>query len=134
MAAADDQVPLISIVDDDHSVRLAVATLVRSIGFDACSFESAEGYLTSNERQKTSCIVSDVQMQGTNGLDMQSRLVTQNDRTPIIFITAFPQPDLKQRALDAGAICFLTKPFDGDTLIKCIETALKGEGSPAICC
>jgi FixJ family two-component response regulator len=134
MAAGDDQVPLISIVDDDHSVRVAVATLVRSIGFDACSFESAEGYLASNERRKTSCIVSDVQMQGTNGLDMQSRLVTQNDRTPIIFITAFPQPDLKQRALDAGAICFLSKPFDGEALIKCIEAAIKDQGPPAICC
>jgi FixJ family two-component response regulator len=132
--AIADQVPLISIVDDDHSVRVAVMTLVRSIGFNACSFDSAEGYLASDERRKTSCIVSDVQMQGTNGLDMQSRLVTQNDRTPIIFITAFPQPDLKQRALDAGAVCFLAKPFDGDALIKCIETAIKGEGVAPICC
>ena len=135
MAAADDQVPLISIVDDDHSVRVAVVTLVRSLGFDACSFDSAEGYLASDERRKTACIVSDVQMQGTNGLDMQNRLATQTDSTPIIFITAFPQPDLKRRALDAGAVCFLSKPFDGETLIKCIESALKGgDAAPPICC
>jgi FixJ family two-component response regulator len=131
--AAEDQVPLISIVDDDHSVRVAVMTLVRSIGFDACSFDSAERYLASDERRKTSCIVSDVQMQGTNGLDMQNRLATQNDRTPIIFITAFPHAELKRQALDAGAICFLSKPFDGDALIKCIETALKSAEGP-VCC
>ena len=132
--ATADQAPLISIVDDDHSVRAAVVNLVRSLGFAACSFESAEGYLASDERRKTACIVSDVQMPGTNGLEMQSRLVTQDDRTPIIFITAFPQPDIKQRALDAGAVCFLSKPFDGATLVQCIEAALGGEGQPAICC
>jgi FixJ family two-component response regulator len=119
--------PLISIVDDDASLRKATARLVRSIGLAACSFGSAEEYLQSIERRETSCIVSDVQMPGTNGLEMQSRLVAQNDRTPIIFITAYPQPDTEKRALDAGAICFLTKPFDGQTLINCIKRALTGE-------
>ena len=66
--------------------------------------------------------------------EMQNRLVTQDDRTPIIFITAFPQADIRRRALDAGAICFLSKPFDGNTLVKCIEAALGGESPPAICC
>jgi FixJ family two-component response regulator len=118
---------LISIVDDDAPLRLAVARLVRSLGFAACSFGSAEEYLASVERRETSCIVSDVQMPGTNGLELQSRLVAQNDRTPIIFITAYPQPDTEKRALDAGAICFLTKPFDRQTLVKCIKRALTGE-------
>jgi FixJ family two-component response regulator len=129
-----NQAPLISIIDDDQSVRTALSTLVRSLGLSVCSFDSAEGYLASDERRKTSCIVSDIQMPGTSGLEMQSRLVTQDDRTPIIFITAFPQADIRRRALDAGAICFLSKPFDGNTLVKCIEAALGGESPPAICC
>jgi FixJ family two-component response regulator len=129
-----DQTPLISIIDDDQSVRTAVSTLVRSLGFAARAFDSAEDYLASNERRKTACIVSDIQMPGTSGLEMQSRLVTQDDRTPIIFITAFPHADIRRRALDAGAICFLGKPFDGNTLVKCIEAALGGDAPPTICC
>ena len=82
-------------------------------------------FLKSAERYQTSCIVSDVQMPGSSGLDLQRNLAAQEDSTPIIFITAFPQPDVRQRALDAGAICFLSKPFDGQALVSCIERALK---------
>jgi FixJ family two-component response regulator len=123
-----DRVPLISIVDDDPSIRVSMENLVRSIGFDAHSFDSADKYLNSPVRHRTSCIISDVQMPGIDGLDLQSNLAAENDRTPIIFITAFPQPDIKRRAIDAGAICFLTKPFDGQSLINCIEEALKARG------
>jgi FixJ family two-component response regulator len=119
--------PLISIVDDDASLRTATARYVRSYGFATCSFGSADEYLQSIERRETSCIVSDVQMPGTNGIELQSRLVAENDRTPIIFITAYPHPDTEKRALDAGAFCFLTKPFDGQTLVNCIRRALTGE-------
>jgi FixJ family two-component response regulator len=119
--------PLISIVDDDASLRMATARYVRSFGFAACAFGSADEFLLSIERRETSCIVSDVQMPGTNGIELQSRLVAENDRTPIIFITAYPHPDTEKRALDAGAICFLTKPFDGQTLVNCIRRALTGE-------
>jgi FixJ family two-component response regulator len=119
--------PVISIVDDDASLRTATARLVRAFGFAARSFGSADEFLESIERRETSCIVSDVQMPGTNGIELQSRLVAENDRTPIIFITAYPQPDIEKRALEAGAICFLTKPFDGKTLVSCIRRALTGE-------
>jgi FixJ family two-component response regulator len=129
-----DKTPLISIVDDDTSVRSAMVNLFRSLGFAACSFECAEDYLKSVERRQTRCIVSDVQMPGTSGLELQSRLAAQNDHTPIIFITAFPKPDVKRRALDAGAICFLTKPCDRHTLVKCIEEALKGRRADHGCC
>lgn len=101
--------------------------LVSSFGFDVCTFDSAEQYLNSTQRRTTSCIVSDIQMPGTTGLEMRSHLAAQNDQTPIIFITAYPQADTKQRAIDAGAVCFLVKPFDGRTLINCIERALKGD-------
>lgn len=129
---APAKVPLISIVDDDVSVRVAMTRLVRSLGFAVSAFESADSYLGSSERHQTSCIVSDVQMPGTNGLEMQRRLVAQNDRTPIIFITAFPENSIERRARDAGAVCFLTKPFDSAELIGCIERALKAQ--PQICC
>lgn len=121
-----NRVPLISIVDDDPSIRSAMENLVKSIGFDARSFHSADQYLKSPGRRETSCIVSDVQMPGINGLDLQRNLAAEEDRTPIIFITAFPHPDIQRRALDAGAVCFLSKPFDGQKLINCIEDALQG--------
>jgi len=118
--------PLISIIDDDASVRMAIANLVKLLGFDARSFDSADQYLQSPERHETSCIVSDIQLPGSSGLDLQNHLVAQDDRTPIIFITAFPRPEIRKRALDAGAIGFLTKPFDNKVLIHCIEVALQG--------
>jgi len=125
MIDAAGNVPLISIVDDDASMRQAMVTLVRSLGFEARSFDSADRYLSSAERHETSCIVSDVQMPGTDGLTLQRNLAAQRDRTPIIFITAFPNADAKKRALDAGAVCYLAKPFDGQTLVNCIERALR---------
>jgi FixJ family two-component response regulator len=128
------RVPLISIVDDDLSIRIAMENLVKSIGFDVRSFESADQYLKSSVRRETSCIVSDVQMPGISGLDLQSNLAAEEDRTPIIFITAFPHPDIERRALDAGAVCFLTKPFDGQRLINCIEDALKGRHGACLPC
>jgi len=125
MVDARAKVPLISIIDDDESIRLGVVSLVKSIGFDARSFDSADRYLNSAERSETSCIVSDIQMPGTSGLDLQTRLAAQADRTPIIFITAFPRFDVQKRALAAGAFYFLAKPFDDQDLIDCIQTALK---------
>ena len=127
MQQTGDQIPLISVVDDDPSVRDAMENLVSSFGFDVCTFDSAERYLNSAQRRATSCIVSDIQMPGTSGIEMKRHLLAQNDHTPIIFITAYPQPDTKKTALAAGAICFLVKPFDGRTLINCIERALRGD-------
>jgi len=127
MPQTGDQTPLISVVDDDESIRSAMENLVSSFGFDVCTFDSAEQYLNSAQRRATSCIVSDIQMPGTTGIEMKRHLLAQNDHTPIIFITAYPQPETRKSALDAGAICFLVKPFDGATLINCIERALRGE-------
>jgi FixJ family two-component response regulator len=124
MAGSTAKKPLISIVDDDDSVRGAVASLIRSVGFVARSFASAEEFLQSPELNETSCLISDVQMPGINGLELQSRLASQDRRTPIILITAFPEPHIRQAALKAGAICFLKKPFDGRALIHCVNRAL----------
>ena len=116
---------MISIIDDDESVRAATRNLVRSLGFTAFTFASAEDFLQSPRASDSSCVITDVQMPGLSGVELQSRLLAQGQRTPIIFITAFPDKSIEARAMKAGAICFLSKPFDGSTLIKCLDRALK---------
>ena len=116
--------PLITIVDDDESVRGAVTRLIRSVGMVAKAFASAEEFLESPELDETSCVISDVQMPGLSGIELQSRLASEKRLTPVILITAFPDARLQETALKAGAVCFLKKPFDGKVLINCIDRAL----------
>ncbi len=120
---------LIAIVDDDQSIRVATATLMRSFGFAARGFASAEEFLQSPELGETACVISDVHMPGIGGLELQSRLASTRRRTPVIFITGFPDPRIQERALAGGAICFLTKPFDGEALIQCVDRALNRSNS-----
>jgi FixJ family two-component response regulator len=124
------KVPVVSIVDDDESVREATTGLVRSFGYVAATFASAEEFLQSDVRD-TSCLISDVQMSGLSGVELQDRLNAAGHRVPIIFITAFPEERIRSRVLKAGACSFLTKPFSDDSLIECLDMALKsqdGEG------
>jgi FixJ family two-component response regulator len=116
---------LISIIDDDPSVRVATNRLVRSLGYAAHTFASADGFLQSPHVNDTACVIADVQMPGMSGIELQSHLIAQGCSVPIIFITAFPEESIRARALKAGAVCFLSKPFDGTILIECIDTALK---------
>ena len=97
---------------------------MRSLGFRACTFESPEAFLNSPRLNDTSCVISDVRMPSMTGLELQTRLVAQGRRIPVIFVTAFPDQGVQERARSAGAIAFLTKPFDGGTLVTCIEAAL----------
>jgi FixJ family two-component response regulator len=117
--------PVISIIDDDSSVRTATESLMRSLGFVAHTFASAEEFLQSRNVDETSCLISDVQMPHMSGIELQSRLLARDNRTPIIFITAFPDENVQTRALKAGAVCFLVKPVDGQTLLNCLDEALK---------
>ena len=117
--------PEISIIDDDESVRVATQNLVRSLGFIACTFASAEEFLQSSRVNDTSCVIADVQMPGMSGVELHSLLIAQGHRTPIIFITAFHEEHIRARAMKAGAICFLSKPVDGQTLIECLDKAVK---------
>ena len=120
------KVPMISIVDDDPSVREATKGLVRSLGYGAAAFASAEDFLQSDQVNDTACLITDVQMPGLSGVELQSRLIAQGNCTPIIFITAFPEERVRTRALEAGAVGFLSKPFDEDRLIEYIHAALNG--------
>lgn len=118
------QVPVISIIDDDASVRTATDRLVRSLGYVAHTFASADEFLRSPQVDTCSCVIADVQMPGMSGLELQDFLRAQGRQLPIIFITAFPEDNVRARAIAAGAVGFLTKPFDGATLIKSLENAL----------
>jgi FixJ family two-component response regulator len=130
--------PLISIVDDDQVVRESIADLIEALGYAAITFASAEEFLESAQIDGTACLITDLQMPGVDGLELQRRLAATGYTTPIIFITAFPKERARDSALQAGAVAFLVKPFEEASLINSIEAALalsaKGEGpgrSPA---
>ena len=119
-------VPLISIVDDDESVREATRGLVRSLGYLAAAFASAEEFLSSDRVNDTSCLISDVQMPGLNGVELQRRLIAEGRPVPTIFVTAYPDDRTRACVLSAGAVGYLCKPFREQSLIDCLDTALKG--------
>jgi FixJ family two-component response regulator len=116
---------LIAIVDDDEPVREATKTLVRSLGYHASTFGSAEEFLNSAQVDDTSFLITDLHMPGLSGLDLQDRLIARGHRIPIIFITGFPDDNARVRAMNAGALAFLTKPINQHYLIDHLETALK---------
>lgn len=121
--------PVISIIDDDLSVRTATDNLVRSLGYAVETYASAEEFLHSPHLNDTSCVIADVRMPAMSGLDLQSHLIANGRRFPFIFVTAFSVESDRIRALRAGAICFLIKPFDGDALIRCLDIALGQQGA-----
>jgi FixJ family two-component response regulator len=119
------KVPLVAIIDDDASVRVTTDSLVRSLGYIVHTFASAEEFLQSGRIDDLSCVIADVQMPGMSGVELQAHLLTQGYRVPFIFFTAFPDERIRAQALKAGAICYLTKPFDGDSLIQGLQAALE---------
>jgi FixJ family two-component response regulator len=116
--------PLVAIIDDDESVRATTDSLVRSLGYMVYTFASAEEFLRSNRIDDLSCVIADVQMPGMSGVELQEYLLTQGNRVPFIFFTAFPDERIRAQAVKAGAICYLTKPFDGDSLVQGLQAAL----------
>jgi FixJ family two-component response regulator len=116
---------LISVVDDDESVRRTTTLLIESFGFRAAAFESAESFLSSGQLRDTTCLIVDVQMPGMNGLDLQSNLAAAGCGIPIIFITAYESKDSRQRAMQAGAAAFLGKPFSDEQLLQIIRSSLR---------
>jgi FixJ family two-component response regulator len=115
---------VISIVDDDDSVRAAMSSLIRSLGHLAYEFASAEAFLASPRLQDTSCLIVDVQMPGMSGLDLQAALLARQPGLPVIVITAFPADRVRKRAEAAGAAGFFSKPVDSQSMIDCLDAAL----------
>jgi len=120
--------PHISIVDDDESVREAVGGLLKALDFETQAFASAEDFLRSRQAWTTACVITDVHMPTMSGLELQARLGRDRPRIPFVFITAFPDDQIRTRALKEGAVCFLNKPFTEAELIAGIRLAL-GSGA-----
>jgi FixJ family two-component response regulator len=119
---------LISIVDDDESIRESTKGFVRSLGYEAAAFASAEEFLQSDSVGSTSCLITDVQMPGLSGIDLQRGLIAQGVQMPTIFITAFPEEEARARAMKSGALGYLSKPFSEDSLLRCLSAALGNPG------
>ena len=116
--------PLISVVDDDESMREAMRGLMKSLGYRAEAFASAEEFLNSRKVPRTSCLIADVQMPGMTGLELYRHLVASGKTIPTILITAYPDDRVRELALGDGVVCYLTKPFDENDLLTCIRSSL----------
>lgn len=117
--------PVISIVDDDPSVREGTMDLLVSMGFIAETFPRADDFLNSNRLHSTSCLIADVQLPGMTGFELYDHLVGSGNVVPTILITAFPDDKDRSRALRAGVSCYLAKPFSENELLVCIMSALE---------
>jgi FixJ family two-component response regulator len=116
--------PIVYVVDDDISVREAVEALIRETGWQPCVFASARDFLSRPRSAIPSCLVLDVSLPDLNGLDLQQKIATDRNDMPIIFITGYGDVPMTVRAMKAGAIEFLTKPFDDEALLDAIRGAL----------
>jgi len=116
--------PVISIVDDDALARDGIRELIEALGYKTVTFKSAEDFLQSGIVANTSCLITDLQMPGLNGLELLEALRSQGYCTPVILVTAYPSEQHQKRALNGGAIGFLSKPFDEGSLIQCLTIAL----------
>jgi FixJ family two-component response regulator len=115
---------VISIVDDDQSVRAGVADLLEAMGFTAETFRHADEFLQFNRLRATACLIADVRLPGMSGLDLYHHLLWSGRIVPTILITAFPDDEDRTRALRAGVHCYLAKPFKESELSACIHSAL----------
>jgi FixJ family two-component response regulator len=125
LKAGTRQNAVISVIDDDESVREAVMDLMRALDFLTEGFPSGEDFLKSERLHSTSCLVADVQLPKMSGLELHSRLVASGNPIPTVLITAYPDDKVRARSLKAGVIGYLTKPFSDDELLGCIHSALE---------
>ena len=115
---------LVAIVDDDHSMRSALQGLLKAVGLSSQAFASAEEFLESGQQHQTACLITDIRMPGISGLELQTRLNAEHCKIPTIFITAHGDAKMRMRALRAGAVEFLAKPFDDEMLLASVRVAL----------
>jgi FixJ family two-component response regulator len=123
--ASEIKTKLVAIVDDDDSMREALNGLLKAVGYPSRAFASAEEFLESGQQQQTSCLIVDMRMPGMSGLELQAQLNAERCRIPIIFITAHGDAKMRIQALRAGAVEFLSKPFDNEVLLESVRAALQ---------
>lgn len=123
--AIEGQQMMVAVIDDDESYRAAIHRLLKSAGIPAQAFDSAEAFLDSRQQQNTGCLIADIRMPGMTGLELQSKLNSDHCPIPTIFITAHGDEKIRMQAMRGGAVKFLTKPFDCDTLLEAVRVALK---------
>lgn len=116
--------PVVFIVDDDESVRRALARLIRSAGFEARVFASAEEFLDEGCQNIPGCLILDVRMPGTNGLELQERLIASGSEMPVVFITAHEDTEARERAMKTGAVAYIQKPFNDEVLLDAVNKGL----------
>jgi FixJ family two-component response regulator len=116
---------LVAVVDDDDSMRVALEGLLKAVGFPARAFASAEEFLKSGQQHQTSCLIADIRMPGMSGLELQAQLNAERCKIPTIFITAHGDEKMRLQALRAGAVEFLSKPFDEEVLLESVRAALE---------
>src|SRR5246127_5502586 len=116
---------LVAIVDDDDLIRCALQGMLKSVGLPSQTFASAEEFLSSGQQHETACLIADLRMPGMSGLELQAELNDQQRRIPTIFITAHGDEKMRMRALNAGAVEFLAKPFDHEALLESVRAALE---------
>jgi RNA polymerase sigma factor (sigma-70 family) len=117
--------PVVYVVDDDSSVRRALSRLLHSVGLEVVTFPSAQAFLAVTPTDRPSCLVLDLRLPGPSGLDLQSELSQANRQVPIVFITGHGTVPTSVRAMKAGAVDFLQKPFNDQELLDCVQRALR---------
>ena len=119
---------MVAVVEDDESYRVALQRLMKSAGLSVLAFASAEDFLNSGQQRETGCLIADIRMPGMSGLDLQTRLNTEQCPIPTIFITAHGDEQMRLQAMRGGAVKFLAKPFDSAILLESVRVALGNEG------
>jgi FixJ family two-component response regulator len=117
--------PLVAIVDDDELFRRSVERLIRSAGFRVETFGSAEDFLERSDPERTACAILDIKLPGMTGLDLQRQLITRPRPMPIVFVSAHEEAVVQANALRAGAVAFLKKPFDDNTLLDALDRSTR---------
>src|SRR5271157_4508813 len=120
-----EKVNMVAIVDDDDLMRSALQGLLKAVGLPARTFASAEEFLQSGQQHQTACLIADIRMPGISGLELQAKLNAERCKIPTIFITAHGDSEMRMQALRAGAVEFMTKPFDDEVLLESVRAALE---------
>jgi len=123
--AGEKKEKIVAVVEDDESYRVAVQRLLKSAGLAVQSFASAEAFLNSGQQHETGCLITDIRMPGMSGLELQSKLNSDHSPIPTIFITAHGDEKMRMQAMRGGAVKFLAKPFEGETLLEAVRVALR---------